>query len=341
MAGDAPMGLRAAARPPGPRTERVRPGGSGTGQERLLDLQPVGALRQDLGAALMISRSHVRLAVLSVVATLTVSTLTVARGEVAPVAGGTVSCPLPAGPVGSGGSEPTAAGSTGSGGLDSTATGASSAAEAHGWGAPVWCAEFDDHLDPADWVVYDSAGHGGEGRRSPDQLFLGNGSLYLYGRADGTTAGLGSRHSQAYGRWETRVRMYDGADSYHPIALLWPDGGGGGVDSATGEEIDFLGVMDRPGRWRANFYLETPQGEEQSYSEVDMTDWHTYAVENGPGGVVGYLDGREWFRSPLSTRSPMSACLQLDWFPGHGSPGEAWMEVDWLRIYPLDAGGTG
>ncbi|MFF5205083.1 glycoside hydrolase family 16 protein [Streptosporangium sp. NPDC000396] len=263
----------------------------------------------------MISRSHVRTAMLGVVTMLTVSTLSAAHGEVVPETAGTAVCSPPADRL--------------------------SAAAAHGWGAPAWCAEFDDYLDPADWVFYDSPGHDDQGRRSPDQLFIGNGSLYLYGRADGTTAGLGARHDQAYGRWETRVRMYEGADSYHPIALLWPRGGGGGVNSATGEEIDFLGVMDRPGRWRPNFYLETPQGAEQSYADVDMTDWHTYAVENSPSGVVGYLDGQEWFRSPRSTRSPMSVCLQLDWFPGHGSPGEAWMEVDWLRIYPLNSGGTG
>ncbi|MFI6795103.1 glycoside hydrolase family 16 protein [Streptosporangium canum] len=337
----------------------------------------------------MISRSHVRLAVLSMVAMLAVSTLGAAQGEVVSgtasargeSASGTAeaaACPSSSAPANPADltdltdpaepaepadpadpadlTDPTdltdpadendPTGSTDvTAPVDSTdltaSTGGASAAEVHSWGTPAWCAEFDDQLDPADWVIYDSAGHDGQGRRSPDQLFIGNGSLYLYGRADGTTAGLGSRHSQVYGRWETRVRMYEGADSYHPIALLWPDGGGGGVHSATGEEIDFLGVMDRPGRWRANFYLETPQGEEQSYSEADLTTWHTYAVENSPGGVVGYLDGREWFRSSRSTRSPMSACLQLDWFPGHGSPGEAWMEVDWLRVYPLDPGGTG
>ncbi|MFC7646672.1 glycoside hydrolase family 16 protein [Streptosporangium lutulentum] len=70
---------------------------------------------------------------------------------------------------------------------------------------------------------------------------------------------------------------------------------------------------------------------------MDLTTWHTYAVENTRNGVVGYIDGQEWFRSPNATHSPMSACLQLDWFPGQGSGGEAWMEVDWLRVYPLQA----
>ncbi|MBB2912623.1 hypothetical protein FHS43_003906 [Streptosporangium becharense] len=253
-----------------------------------------------------IDRSHVRVAVLTMVAALAVSTLSAAQGEVvsgAPCAPGT------AGEV--------------------------SAAQLHDWGAPAWCAEFDEEqLDQADWMFYDSPGHAGNGRRSSQQLYLGNGALYLYGRADGTTAGLAARHSQAYGRWETRIRLYPGAGSYHPVALLWPEDGGGSVRSSTGEEVDFLEVIDDPERQRPNFFLHTPQGQEQAHADIDMTTWHTYAVEIGPGGVVGYIDGREWFRSANATRSPMSVCLQLDWFPGQGSDGEAWMEVDWLRIYP-------
>ncbi|MFG1749302.1 glycoside hydrolase family 16 protein [Streptosporangium sandarakinum] len=221
-------------------------------------------------------------------------------------------------------------------------TGQASAAGTLGWGTPSWCAEFDGVLDPADWVIYDSAGHAGKGRRSPDQLYVGNGSLYLYGRADGTTAGIGARHEQTYGRWETRVRMYEGgATAYRPLALLWPRDGGGDVLSTTGEEIDFLGVYDHPGKWRPNFYLQTPQGEEQSYSDAEVTTWHTYAVEVSPQGTVGYIDGKEWFRSARHTTGVMQPCLQLDWFPGGGTEGEAWMEVDWLRVYPLNAAGTG
>ncbi|MEU0519783.1 glycoside hydrolase family 16 protein [Streptosporangium sp. NPDC006007] len=259
----------------------------------------------------MISRSHVRLAVLSMVSALAVSGLTAAQGEAAPAS----ACPSPAG-------GPSAAGTL-------------------GWGTPTWCAEFDDYLDQSDWVVYDSPGHAGNGRRSSGQLYLGNGALYLHGKADGTTAGLASRRSQTYGRWETRIRLYRGAGSYHPVALLWPQEGGGGVRSATDEEVDFLEVINDPGRQRPNFFLHTPQGQEQSHADVDMTAWHTYAVENTSGGIVGYLDGREWFRSSNATHTPMSACLQLDWFPGQGDSGEAWMEVDWLRVYSLDSGRAG
>ncbi|WP_084965731.1 glycoside hydrolase family 16 protein [Thermoactinospora rubra] len=197
----------------------------------------------------------------------------------------------------------------------------------------VWCDDFDDYLDPAAWAVYDSPGHAGRGRRSPDQLYLGDGTLFLHGRADGVTAGLAVRHSQTHGRWEARIRLYPGAGSYHPVALLWPTGGGGGVRPATGSEIDFLEVIDDPRRRRAAFFFHHPGGTEQAHAELDMTTWHTYAVENTPEGVVGYVDGREWFRSRAHATTPMSPCLQLDWFPGRGEAGEAWMEVDWLRVY--------
>ncbi|WP_051752860.1 glycoside hydrolase family 16 protein [Streptosporangium amethystogenes] len=260
----------------------------------------------------MITRSHVRVAVLSMVAALAVSTLSAAQGEVVSAA--------PCAPA---------------------TTGEASAAQALNWGTPSWCAEFDDYLNESDWVFYDSAGHAGNGRRSPQQLYLGNGALYLYGREDGTTAGLASRHDQAYGRWETRIRLYPGAGSYHPVALLWPKDGGGNVQSSTGEEVDFLEVIDDPNRQRPNFFLHTPQGQEQAHANIDMTTWHTYAVEITSNSVVGYIDGQEWFRSGNATRSSMSVCLQLDWFPGQGSSGEAWMEVDWLRIYPSGTGVAG
>ncbi|MCG5215800.1 glycoside hydrolase family 16 protein [Streptosporangium soli] len=201
------------------------------------------------------------------------------------------------------------------------------------WGAPVWCEEFTDYLKPADWTVYDSRGHAGNGRRSPRQALLGGGALWLHGKADGTTAGIATKRAQVYGRWEARIRLWPGAGSYHPVALLWPQQGGSGVQSKTSEEIDFLEVINDPKRRRPNFFLHTADGQEQAHANVDMTKWHTYAVENTPDGVAGYIDGQEWFRSAKSTRSPMSACLQLDWFPGDGTPGEAWMEVDWLRIY--------
>ena len=177
------MGLRAARHRRSLDTEHVRSLGPHPGQERLLELQSLHALRQIVGRTTMISRFHARVAVLSMVAALAVSTLSAAQGEVA----------------------------TGTAATCSPVTGDVSAAQALAWGAPTWCAEFDDAVDQADWVFYDSPGHAGNGRRSPEQLYLGNGALYLYGRPDGTTAGLATKHAQTYGRWETRVRLYPGA----------------------------------------------------------------------------------------------------------------------------------
>ncbi|GLW11134.1 hypothetical protein Misp01_62620 [Microtetraspora sp. NBRC 13810] len=221
-----------------------------------------------------------------------------------------------------------------------TAAGPCPADGAHpNWGAPVWCEEFTDHVDTSDWEMYNSAGHAGNGRRTQDQAFIGGGSLFLWGRENGDTAGMATRFAQARGRWETRIRLYPGAGNYHPVALLWPQNGGGNVASATGEEIDYFEVVNDPQRQRANFFLHAPGGrQEQAHANIDLTQWHTYGVEVSADGIVGYLDGREWFRSSRTTQSPMTATLQLDWFPGDNSPGEGWMEVDWLRIYPLTTG---
>ncbi|RBQ14075.1 hypothetical protein DP939_42630 [Spongiactinospora rosea] len=260
-------------------------------------------MRPRPGPAVVIARPVLRAAVVGMAVTLALGGLTAARGDTAVRRADCTATPEGANPD---------------------------------WGAPIWCEDFESQLDRENWFVYDSAGHAGKGRRSPGQAFIGDGALYLYGTAKGTTAGLATRYVQSHGRWEARIRLYAGAGSYHPVALLWPQQGGGGVDSATGEEIAFLEVIDDPERQRPNLFMKTPEGGKEGVSgELDMTAYHTYAVENTPEGVVGYIDGQEWFRSANSTQSPMAACLQLDWFPDGKDRGDAWMEVDWLRIYPM------
>ena len=57
-----------------------------------------------------------------------------------------------------------------------------------------------------------------------------------------------------------------------------------------------------------------------------------------PDGIVGYLDGVEWFRDTDPTHlppGPMHQTLQLDWFPDATADGGAQMLVDWVRVYDL------
>ena len=76
---------------------------------------------------------------------------------------------------------------------------------------------------------------------------------------------------------------------------------------------------------------------------VDTTTWHNYAVEWTPKGVVGYLDGVEWFRDTNPDHQPpgsMHQTVQLDWFPDGTSTSRSWMKIAWVRVYDVPAART-
>ena len=67
---------------------------------------------------------------------------------------------------------------------------------------------------------------------------------------------------------------------------------------------------------------------------IDMTQWHNYAVQVTPAGVIGYIDGVEWFRDTdhLPTTA-LHQTIQLDWFPDGSSTRPSWLQVDWMHFY--------
>ena len=67
---------------------------------------------------------------------------------------------------------------------------------------------------------------------------------------------------------------------------------------------------------------------------IDMTQCHTYAVQVTAAGVVGYIDGVEWFRDATHIPTAVShQAIQPDWFPSGGSTRQSWLQVDWMRVY--------
>ncbi|HEY8482464.1 MAG TPA: glycoside hydrolase family 16 protein [Spirillospora sp.] len=254
---------------------------------------------------------------------------------------------------------PADTGGTG-GAADGSGSGVATAAKRYGWGTPVASDEFDGPLDRKAWEVYDGEGHAGNGRRSPDQVKVVNGVLRITGRPDGTTGGLGWRAgAQKMGRWEARVRLNRACACYNANILLWPEGGGGGVAPEDGGgEIDYMETYGDDGRRRgANFFLHFDQkkGQEQpgrennsgrldGHVEVDLTRWHTFAVEWTAKGITGYVDGRRWFHTSRKDVLPpraMGQAIQLDWMPelkektapSVSRTKNATLEVDWIRMY--------
>ncbi|TWF77315.1 glycosyl hydrolase family 16 [Pseudonocardia hierapolitana] len=202
-----------------------------------------------------------------------------------------------------------------------------SAAAAKGW-TRAGGDEFNGGLSPL-WSPYDSEGHAGNGRRTPDAVSVENGMLVIRGDSEGNTGGMSWKEDQRFGRWEMRARFPKGDDQYHPVLILWRESGG-----KENGEIDFAETTSASPD--VSFFLH--YGSEQEYAKktLDITQWHNYAVEWVDGRVTGYIDGEKWFESTDEKTLPpgkMHATIQLDYFPEGGSPKPTEMHVDYMRIY--------
>ncbi|MHA6619307.1 glycoside hydrolase family 16 protein [Pseudonocardia sp. DLS-67] len=202
-----------------------------------------------------------------------------------------------------------------------------SAAGAQGW-TRVGGDEFTSGLSNL-WSPYDSEGHDGEGRRTPDAISVQNGMLRIRGDSEGNTGGMSWQEDQRFGRWEMRAKFPKGDDQYHPVLILWRDGGG-----KENGEVDFAETTSASPD--VSFFLH--YGSDQKYAKktIDITQWHNYAVEWVNGRITGYIDGQKWFESTDEETLPpgkMHPTIQLDYFPEGGSPKATEMYVDYMRIY--------
>lgn len=208
------------------------------------------------------------------------------------------------------------------------------AAAANNWGPVVTGDEFNYYglPDAAKWNLYDGAGHAGNGYRRPDQADVNGAHLVIDGSVSGVTAGMGAKFDrQKYGRWETRAKG-SGDNEYHMVGILWPDSENWPCDG----EVDYF---ETTGDWNViNFFLHHGCDNRQvsATKNLDVSQWHNYAVDWQPGLIIGYVDGVEWFRTSDPAHmppGPMHQTLQLDWFPDSTADGAAQMVVDWVRVY--------
>lgn len=208
-----------------------------------------------------------------------------------------------------------------------------------GWGAVIAGDEFNYSgvPDAQKWSVYNSAGHAGNGIRSPTKISVTGSALRIDGDEKGTTGGMSAKFDRnlgKYGRWESRMRTSTREPQYHPVLILWPDSNNWPCDG----EIDFAeGTKDTS---QIGFYHHYSCENKQTTAKktIDTTQWHNYAVEWTETAIIGYLDGVEWFRDESPSHQPpngMHQTIQLDWFPGDGTgaPKPSWIEVDWARYY--------
>lgn len=193
-------------------------------------------------------------------------------------------------------------------------------------------------LSGTGWSIYDSAGHNGWGRRTPQAVSFVDGNMVITGDAEGNTAGMAWSGGQKYGAWEVRMRVPEGAADYHALALLWPDT----ENWPTGGEIDFVEILGDGNRQRVSHFLHYSARnlQEAAATAVDATRWHNYAVGWTPQAITIYIDGAPAYRSADTSHfppGPMHLALQLD--ASEKRPpnlsGGAQMVVAWARQYTL------
>ena len=157
-----------------------------------------------------------------------------------------------------------------------------------------------------------------------------NGLLTIRGDAEGNTGGMSYRDDRETGRWEMRAKFPKGDAAYHPVLLLWPQDGG-----SDDGEVDFAETTSASDS--VSFFLHHGSGDQEfAKKQIDLTQWHNYAVEVTSDGVFGYIDGQKWFESTdpdTLPRGPVHPVIQLDWFPKGDSPEPSELQVDWMRIY--------
>lgn len=180
------------------------------------------------------------------------------------------------------------------------------------------------------WATFDGEGNAGEGRRTPDAVSIRNGAMVIRGDADGTTGGLAWRDDRRTGRWEMRAKFPEGDAQYQPTLLLSPESG-----SSDDGETDFAQTTSASDS--VSFVLHHGSDDQESAKkQIDITQWHNYAVEVTSDRVTGYLDGQKWFESTDPDTLPGDAvhpAIQLDWFPKGDPPKPSELQVDWMRVY--------
>jgi hypothetical protein len=235
----------------------------------------------------------------------------------------------------------------------------SQAAVRYGWGAPLPISDEFDHagpVDPVKWAVPSGneggtpgcwPGHAGNGRRCAKNSTVADGIMTMRGEANGDTGWLRQKLDRQYGRWEIRSRSRNIGTSgglYHVLHLIWPTSGMRLVDG----EYDWV-EYSNPDAQCLQAFLHYPKSptdkkERRERCPVDMTQWHNFAFEWTSAGLVGYVDGVEWFRlsgGANADRGDIQAMpsghlnIQLDNFTGESGLRPAVFEVDWVRFYDV------
>ncbi len=192
------------------------------------------------------------------------------------------------------------------------------------------------------WSPYNSGGNAGHGLRRPSALSVGGGLLTITARMENgslVSGGMSHKYSQAYGRYEFRVRTdVDPSESMSGIVMTWPQSNAHPRDG----ENNMYETLGSPGD-RHEFYtfIHKPFGStsDQDYTvhSANASDWHTMVMEWRPGQMNIYRDGSlvkqiNETSADLIPDVAHFATIQFDaWKDSVANPVS--MQVDYIKVY--------
>jgi beta-glucanase (GH16 family) len=248
------------------------------------------------------------------------------------------------------------------------------AAQEPGWSfapTPVWQDEFDrpGPPDPAKWS-YDTGGKGWGNNelqhytREKANAFVEDGVLTIVarrfkraGQTTYTSARLASRGKGdfKYGRIEFRARLPVGRGTWGALWMLptesrygrWPRSGEIDIMEHVGYDPGNVHVTVHTQAY--NHTVKTQRGS-QTRVEDASTAFHKYRVDWTPDWIRGYIDDAPVFEFANEGTGPdawpfdqpfhllMNLAIGGNWGGAQGvdeAVFPAWMEVDYVRVYPL------
>jgi len=204
-----------------------------------------------------------------------------------------------------------------------------------GWTTVLSSADFTGStLDTSQWSAYDGTNQQSGEVWDPSKCVVGGGYLTLNADSAGL-CGVAGTTQHTYGKFAVRAKFLTPASTaFNPVFLFWPQ-----VDSTwpAAGEIDFVECYDvtRQSFQSWNHYADANGNNAADYAgsfAVDMTQWHTYAVDWESTFIKLYVDGTLWHTYSTHIESgPMHVTFQID--RNAAASASSTVQVDYFRQY--------
>ena len=208
-----------------------------------------------------------------------------------------------------------------------------------------WKLVFEDDFDgsavnTANWSMYYSAGHAGNGLRRPEAFSVADGLLTVTAQMKNgvlVSGGMAHKQNYTYGKFEFRVRTEaDPSSATSGVVLTWPQSENWPSDG----ENDIYETLTTASRSPFNTFIHYGADNKQYHfsHDADGTQWHIIAMEWTQDAIRIYRDGNLVYKltdTNAIAKVPHHLCIQLDAFKT-SMTGMVKMYVDWVKIYQPD-----